>query len=467
MSLVTEPLERLSADNHYTPCLATAVTQPDATTIRYTLRAGVKFSDGTPLTPADVVWSIQHYAAKSAASATQMPAISAVQATGPQTVTVTLAGPNPIARALLALTVYVMEKRSAEKAGNNLGTANGIPVGTGPYIVTSYTSQNVTLARNQHYWGKAPLVQKITFPTITDDNARRLAIQSGSLDVGTATNLQALPQWRKIPGATVYVSPSSSTNFIGFDVTKPPFNDVHVRRAIAYATDKKGIAQAGFDNNVSMLQGMVPAYELTDVAGSTATAQSFLNSLPQYTFDETKAKSEMAQSVSPHGFTTTVLYIETTPWMKIAGLAMQQDLKPLGIIVNLKPVTLNQWFTQFFSGKLQGMSIATHFNAAVNDPAGLLTYLVGSKGAYNFSHWATPEVDRASSIILTSSSPSARWSASKTILSGIADQVPYIPMFTQPIPFILKDGFVFASAKGVDLFDLANGDWIYQVRAGK
>lgn len=90
--------------------------------------------------------------------------------------------------------------------------------------------------------------------------------------------------------------------------------------------------------------------------------------------------------------------------------------------------------------------------------------MVGSKGAYNFSHWATPEVDYASSVILTSSSTSARWAASKTILSGIADQVPYIPLFTQPIPFILKNGFVFASAKGIDLFDLANGDRIYQIR---
>lgn len=464
VSLVTEPLERLSTNNSFTPLLATSVAQPNPTTLRYTIRSGVKFSDGTPLTTADVIWSIQHYMAKSASSASQMPAISSVSAKGP-VVTVKLSGPNPVARSLIALTVYVMEKKAAVKDGKNLGTANGLPIGTGPYTFNSYTSQAVTMSRNPAYWGKAPAVQKLTFPTITDDNARRLAIQSGSLDIGTVTNLAELPEWKAISGSTVYVAPTSTENFIGFDTTKPPFNDVHVRRAIAYSTDTAGFAKAGFDNNVSALQGMVPAYELSDVAGSTATAQSFLNRLPKYAFDQTKAKGEMAQSAFPHGFSTTVLYIETTPWMKLAGLALQQDLKPLGITVNLKPVTLNQWFTQFFTGKLQGMSIATHFNAAVNDPSGLLTYLVGKDGAYNFAHWTASGIDKARNVVLTSTSPSARWAASKTILSAIADQVPYIPLFTEPMPFVLKQGFTFASSSGINLFDLANGDWIYQVRA--
>lgn len=466
MSLVTEPLERLSAENTYTPLLATAVKQPDARTLQYTLREGVKFSDGAPLTAKDVAWSIQHYADPTAASATSLPALRSVTATGPLTVTVKLAEPNPIARPLLARNVYVMEAKTAQEHRDDLGTATGIPIGTGPYVVSSYTSQGAKLTRNPGYWGQKPLVEKVDFPIISDDNARRLALRAGSIDAGSVTDLKTLGSWRKVPGATAYTAPSSRSDFLGFDVTKAPFNDVHVRRAIAYATNKAGIAKAGFDNNVSTLDGMVPDYELSDIAGKEK-AKKFLAGLPRYSFDVERAKAEMAQSAHPEGFSTTVLYIETTPWMRLAGQVLQQDLKPLGITVDLKAVTLNQWFTQFFRGKLQGMSIATHLNAQVNDPAGLLTYLVGTDGRYNFSHWSTDEVNRARSVILSSAPPSERWAAAQTILSAIADQVPYVPLFTEPVPLVLREGFVFAPKREIDLFDLASGNWIYNVRASK
>ncbi|QXE38695.1 hypothetical protein KQY30_35225 [Streptomyces sp. GMY02] len=259
------------------------------------------------------------------------------------------------------------------------------------------------------------------FPIISDDNARRLALRAGSIDAGSVTDLKTLGSWRKVPGATAYTAPSSRSDFLGFDVTKAPFDDVHVRRAIAYATNKAGMAKAGFDNNVSTLDGMVPDYELSDIAGKE-NVKKFLAGQPRYSFDVERAKAEMAQSAHPKGFSTTVLYIETTPWMRLAGQVLQQDLKPLGITVYLKAVTLNQWFTQFFRGKLQGMSIATHLNAQVNDPAGLLTYLVGTDGRYNFSHWSTDEVNRARSVILSAAPPSERWAAARTILSAGARQ---------------------------------------------
>jgi peptide/nickel transport system substrate-binding protein len=467
MSLVTEPLERLSSTTTYKPCLAASVTQPNAKTIKYTIRPGVKFSDGSLLTAQDVVWSIEHYASPSASSASQMPAISSVAATGPLSVTVKLKSADPIARAELALTVYVMERKFAVAHAKDLGTASAVPVGTGPYVVKSDTSQGVTLVRNPRYWGQYPKVQKLTFPIITDQNAGKLALQSGTVDAATVTDLKNATQWKQISGASLYMVPTSSSDFIGFDVTKAPFNDVNVRKAIAYAIDKAGMASAGFGNNVSTLNGMVPAYEVSDVAGSIGAAQDFLKSLPQYSFDEAKAKAQMANSAHPNGFSTTVLYVETAPWMKLVGLVLQQELKPLGINVQLKPVTLNNWFTQFFTGKLKGMSIASHFNATVNDPDGLLTTLVGKDGSGNFSHWTTAQLESALLVLKSSQSSSVRWSAAKTVLSGIAAQVPYIPLFTQPSPIVLKQGFVFASKSGVDLYDLANGDWIYQVRASK
>src|SRR5262249_15685934 len=155
---------------------------------------------------------------------------------------------------------------------------------------------------------------------------------------------------------------------------------------------------------------------------------------------------------------TTIQYIETTPWMKLGALILQQDLKPLGVTVTLKPVTQNSWFTQFFSNKLTGLSIATEFNATVNDPSALLTYLVGKGGAFTFSHFTTPQVASALSPLATSESTVSRWAASKTILTQIATQVPYIPLYIEPQPYALARGYALANGSRFNLFDLANGD---------
>lgn len=80
------------------------------------------------------------------------------------------------------------------------------------------------------------------------------------------------------------------------DVTKAPFNDVHVRRAVAYSVDRAGIAKAAFGSFATLMTGLVPVAELGAMAGSQATAAAFLSGLPQYPLSETAAKAELAQS---------------------------------------------------------------------------------------------------------------------------------------------------------------------------
>ncbi|HTW98413.1 MAG TPA: ABC transporter substrate-binding protein, partial [Acidimicrobiales bacterium] len=266
MSLVTQPLEALSATNQYSPILATSVAEPNPTTIVYHLRSGVRFSNGAKLTAQDVAWSIEHAANPSLASATQMPAIATVSATGPLTVTVDLKVANPVARAEIAMTVFVQNAGFAQAHKSTLGTPSAVPIGTGPFEVSSDTASSITLVRNPDYWGSPSRFSSVVFPVITDDNARQLAIRSGSIDGGQIVNLKDLEQWASIPGVNVYKSPSNSMDIVGFDVTKPPFDDVHVRRAIAYAIQKQALADAALDDNVSMVSGsLVPDYEFSDV----------------------------------------------------------------------------------------------------------------------------------------------------------------------------------------------------------
>jgi len=472
MSLVTQPLEALSPTNTYSPVLATSVDQPNDTTLVYHLRSGVKFSNGAPLTATDVVWSIKHYASASDTSS-QMPTLKSVTATGPLTVTVQLVAPDPQARPEIAMTVLVQNAAFGEAHASDLGTASAVPIGTGPYVVSSDTSSAITLTRRAHYWGTSPLVKELTFSVITDDNSRQLAIQSGSVDASPITNLKSLATWKALKGAHLDIVPTSSEDFFGFDVAQAPFNNLHVREAIAYAIQRNDLATAAFDGNVSQLTGgFVPAYELSDVAGTQSAASAYLASLPSYSYSLAQAKAQLKLSPYPHGFATTVMYIETLPWEETVVLALQQELKPLGITVTAKPVSENYWFTQFFTGKLTGLNLATFFNALDNDPAGLLTNMVGASGVhnggtFNFSHFTSPQVEADIATVTSDASPASRWTATKGILAAIADNVAYIPLWTEPDPIVISDGYTLTSPAALSLFTFSSGQWIYAIRSAK
>ncbi|GAA1749211.1 ABC transporter substrate-binding protein [Nonomuraea bangladeshensis] len=467
MSTVTEPLERLSSTGELTPNLASKVSEPDDKTIVYTIREGARFSDGSPLTVEDVVWSIEHCSDPTSRTGSGVQ-VAGVEATGPMEVTVKLKKANPSNRAALALAVLVQQAKFAEAHAAKLGTSEAVPIGTGPYQVSEYTSERVTLTRNPHHWGAKPAPDKVVFTPITDDNSRQLALRGGSIDGGPVTNLQAGQRWRALPGVTVYSTPSLGQDYIFFDIKQPPFDDEHVRRAIAYSLDRAALAKAAFGEFAVPAQGLVPAGHLTGVAGSAEAARGFLSSLPQYGHDPAKAKEELARSGHPQGFTTTVDYISTYPWQKLVLLSLQENLKPLGITIKANTITSTQWGADFFGRKLKGMNIPVPLSPSSPDPSGLLGLLAGKentgKGGFNVGNWTSPAVEDAVKVVNSPGPAADRWAATQRLLTEAADDVPYIPLFSENTVFALRQGFAFAEPE-LDIYDLGSGAWVHQVKA--
>jgi len=468
MSLVTEPLERVSSAGGFTPVLATSVKQPNATTLVYTLRSGVKFSDGAALTAQDVAWSIGHFSASTAQTSALGQDVTSADVTGPLEVTVHLGAAVPTARAGIDLTTLVEEAKYAKAHAATLGNSGTAPIGTGPYEVASETSSTVTLVRNPQYARTKPAPNKVVFTVIADDNARQLALRSGSIDGGPVTDLRAGAEWQAISGATVYPAQSLAEDFVSLDTSQAPFNDVHVRRAIAYSVDRTGIANAAFGSFATPLTGIIPAGELAGVAGSESAAAAFLAGLPKYSLNEAAAKAELAKSAYPHGFSATIQYVSDQPWEELAAESIQQNLKPLGVTITLKSVTSEQWYAQFFQHELTGINLPFEFAAGYPDPASLLGKLVGTAniGAQklDMANWSTAAVDQAQAVVAVAGSNAARWQAAKTILSAVADQVPYIPLFTEDEVYAVRKGFAVTGSQ-LTQFNLSNGDWIFLVKA--
>ncbi|HTJ67620.1 MAG TPA: ABC transporter substrate-binding protein [Actinospica sp.] len=468
MSLVTEPLERVSSTGTFTPVLATSVAQPNATTIVYTLRSGVKFSDGTALTAQDVAWSIEHFSAATAQTSALGQDVTSAEVTGPLQVTVHLGAAVPTARAGIDITTLVEEAKFAKAHAATLGNPGVSPVGTGPYQIASQTADSIILVRNPDYARTKPAPDKVVFSVISNDNSRQLAMRAGSIDGGPVTDLRSGAEWKAVPGATVYASQSLNQDFVALDTSKAPFNDVHVRRAIAYSVDRAGIAHAAFGSFAAPLTALVPAQELAGVAGSESAASSFLASLPQYPVSESAAKTELAQSAYPNGFSATIQYVSDQPWEEVAAESIQQNLKPLGVTITLKAVTSDQWYSQFFQHQLTGINLPFDFGAGYPDPASLLGKLVGSTniGAQklNMANWVSTAVDQAQAVVAVAGPNSDRWQATKTILSAVADQVPYVPLFTEDEVYVTRAGFAVSGGQ-LSQFTLSNGDWIFLIKA--
>ncbi|MGH3276742.1 MAG: ABC transporter substrate-binding protein [Streptosporangiaceae bacterium] len=471
MALVTEKLERISPTGQLSPDLATSVTQPDATTLVYHIRSGVRFSDGSPLTAADVAWSLQHVTDVKAGAETAGNAASFASATvtGPLQVTVKLKYPDPTARKNLSVISFIQEAKFGQAHLKDLGTPGAVPVGTGPYEVSGDTTQAVTLTRNPYYWGPKPPAAKIVFTFIPTDTSAQLAMRSGSIQGALVGDLKTASAWQAISGTTLYSLPSLYTNFLTLDTSTGPLSDVHVRKAITYSLDRAGVMAAAFGQHATLLKGLATPGLLADVAPSAAAAQTFLNGLPQYNFDLAAAKAELAQSAYPHGFSLTAPYITGDTASQLTVLNLQQNMKQLGVTIIPKAESGSQWIAVIYAhGKNLGMQFMA-LTPPIPDPAALLGAVTGTQNirpqGFNLANWSTPAADQASTELARSTDVATRWLATQTLLSAIAADVPYIPLYSPDTLAALGGGWRFDTPQ--NLFDLdVNGTWAFHLTAG-
>lgn len=467
MTLFTEPIERLAGDGSLTPNLAVEVGQPDDLTIVYTIREGVQFSDGTELTAQDVAWSIDHVTdvEAGAQTASLTSSVDSAEVTGENEVTVRLNRADPAARTSLALVTLVQDAEFGEANSAELGQPTAIPVGTGPYVVSSQTAEAIQLERNPHYWGEPPAPDTITITYFGSDDTAQLAMRSGDSNAMVVGNMVTLPQYESIPGTTVYSTPALISNFWSLDTTSPPFDDINARRAFAHAIDRDGLLGPSFGTSAQTLPAMVPRDLLTPIAPE-AEVDAFLDSLEPLEFDLDKAREELAKSAYPDGFSLELPVMSAT-WSELSALNLQQTLAPLGITITTRTVTPQQWVEMVFSHDT-GQAFPMTFAAAVPDP-GLLRRVVSEEartqpGGYNFANWAPEDLqDLAASLQETTDDP-ARFEAATTILRRISEEVPYVPMHQPDFVIVLGDGFTFTEAPGV--IEVASGIWIQNLRAG-
>ncbi|MDQ7844307.1 MAG: ABC transporter substrate-binding protein [Armatimonadota bacterium] len=232
----------------------------DGLAYTFRLRSGVTFTDGTPFDAAAVKASLDTVLRRKGpeGGVALIENIKSVDVIDARTVRINLKQRD--ATFLSRMTWGVAPAHIYRFTGPPNEFAKGRFVGTGPYRLVQYVpDQRTVYEAYSGYWGPAPRTRRVITTFLSDASALAAATESGQVDIGFRSfNPEDIRRLQRSPRVTVQRGPSLSVRYIVFNVTATPFDDVRVRRAIAYAIDRDRIAQNVFGGINTPLYSMVP-----------------------------------------------------------------------------------------------------------------------------------------------------------------------------------------------------------------
>ena len=247
---VGETLFRWSDSMEIEPWLATGYERTDEYTWVITLRDGVTFSSGRPLDGQAVQACLTHLVETHDRARGDL-MIESIAAEG-QTVTITTAEPRP------TLLNYLSDPYGCIIDMEAGITAEGVVVGTGPYVVTSLKSgEELDLVKNETYWGGTPGYDRIKVLTITDGDTLTMALQSGQIDAAYGLPYASYPLFEN-EDYTISSCATSRTFFLHMNFESAVIQDDAVRRAIAMGVDKERFVEDLLDGNGYVAAGPFP-----------------------------------------------------------------------------------------------------------------------------------------------------------------------------------------------------------------
>ena len=377
----------------------------DGLTWTFHLRPNLKFSDGTPLTSADVVYSINRAllpATKSVVgpvylalikdsdklNAGKIPTIIGDSLLTPDPNTVVIIANKKAAYFLDALaywTSYVVEKSLIDKYGDNWTDHLNQGGGDGPFEVQAWNhNTNIVLVPNPTYYGPHPQLTKLIYPFYKQTDTNFKAYQAGQTDYSALIPTADLDTARALPNNQYQLVPQLAINYLTMNYLVKPFDNIHIRQAFALAINKDLIIQSVYKNtyvptNHIVPKGM-PGYNpnLTAPDGVAGTSG-----------DTTKAKALLQQGLQEAGYASVsslpsikLTYSSGDPNLANAISAMQQMWQTtLGVSVKANPEDFNK--------------LLTDSEAALNNPNGLQFWAIGWIADYpDPQDWTTLQFDK-------------------------------------------------------------------------
>lgn len=425
----------------------------DGKVMTLTLRAGLKFADGSALTAQDVKWSLDRARQPDAGAwSSSLASISSVTASG-STVTLNLKTPDPTLPAALAtFNAAIMPQKlfTAAPGKNDAEKAKAFaekPVGSGPFVLSEWKRGSyMVLKRNPYYWkkgedGKAlPYLDSVRFEIIPDDNTRILKLQAGELQGAEFIPLSRVAELRSSPRVNMTLFPSTKVNSILMnnrptlnDGTVNPLSDVKVRQALNYATNKQALIQVVTYGTGKEMKSYM-----------SSTTPLFDASQKGYPYDLAKAKSLLAASKFKNGFDVTVLATSGSADDLALLTALQQMWGALGVRLKIEQLDAATKTARYRANDFQMRTAA--WTNDINDPSQITSYYALFSNIESVhTGFKSAEIDKLFAQSQQETSRVKRASQYRTIQSIYLNAAPIIYLYETPYPVALAKnvrGFV-------------------------
>ncbi len=324
---VSEGLYEFDEEGNIDPNLAeSSETSADGRTWTFTLQKGVKFSNGQPLTSKDVVFSLEQ-ARNSSYFAGFYENIASVVAKGDHTVVIKTKTAAPVLPAQLAS--YTADIVPADFAGMSEKEFGQKPIGTGPFVVSSWQrGQALKLVKNPDYWKQSkPHFDEIVFTTVTDETSRLAQVRGGELDMAKATPLAVKTGIPAGSGVRVEETAQTIVDYLLLNQHDPSFEDPRMREAINLAVDREGLIKTATDGKGQAGASYLPP------------ATIYSEELEPPARDVAKAKKLAAEAIADGADSSfTMPYYNFDSYSAIAAQVVQQNLEEIGLKVKLQPL---------------------------------------------------------------------------------------------------------------------------------
>ena len=450
-----EGLTRYNEKFEVEPALATKWTMISPTQVRFELRKGVKFADGSPFTADDVIFSFGRIKQPQGTMQIYVTGINEIKKIDDHTVDFILAAPQPILLRNI-IDFRIMSKAWSEKnktanvqdyKAKEENYASRNVNGTGPYKITGWTpDQRLTMSINKDWWGKhGGNVTEVIYTPIKSDPTRVAALLSGDVDMLTDLPVQDVARLRQDPKLKIVDGHEVRTIFIALDEFSPelkysdvkgknPFKDKRVREALSIAIDREAIKR----NTMRGLSLPASIIVAPGVNGHSPEIDIAIKADPD------RAKKLLADAGYPNGFE---FQLNCPNNRYVNDEEICQNVVAMWARIGVKTKLVAESMATFIqkvqnfdtSAYLLGWGVAT-FDAQYSLQSLIRTRTTGADGNFNFGRISDAKIDALVDAMKTETDVAKRNAQIKEALVLTRDEVHSIPLHHQLRPWAMKKG---------------------------
>lgn len=417
------------------PLLATDWSvSDDGLTWTFSLREGVTFHNGEPLTAADVKYSYDYIRSGECgcAGSVYLNAIDEITVVDDHTVEIRLSSPNSAILAGLDNKLSGIFPEGYFDNPNAQAQLNQKSVGTGPFMLEEFIpNQSITLVRNPDYWQPGvPYLDAVTFVTVPDGNSLINGLRNKRIDLALLARPQDVEQLSSIESLNAQQQISWVQKSLDLQVGAGVTANEKVRQAISLAIDKEQILQAAVQGHGEVI-GLLPA-------GMQERWGAPLDELPFQEQDIDRAKELLAEAGYPNGLDLKITTIIGFDWMTPAAETLAAQLAQAGIRATIQRQDLGVWIDNW--GGRSFTDITLNDWGTVPDPSLLFDAHFQMRPVGNdFRNWNNERGTELLTQAKQATSYEERYAHYKEFQTLLAETAPTIPLFTSYITAVSQD----------------------------